>query len=304
MPAKYVGKGGGRGRHRPSASKAMIPEEHRQFVRPSSTRPASRRCPRTPSGGRRRRPGSTSTPRGRASSRSRSATTGVKHGRQRPRARRPSTCSTSATPPDRMVGGLVGAKQHAERQLALGVDVVVAQGTEAGGHCGEISTMVLVPQVVDAVRAPIPCWPPGASPTVGRWRRPWPSGPRACGPGRSGSSPPRPTCSREVQENLLGRLVPGLRPLAGDDRQAGPPAADEVGRGVGAPRRPRAAAHAPPGPPVRPGGGPLRPGPLEGLRRPPRRPDPRARSTGSAPPATSSSPWSRSGSTRPRSSPT
>ena len=38
-----------------------------------------------------------------------------------------------------------GAKQHAERQVAIGVDVIVAQGTEAGGHCGEISTMVLVP---------------------------------------------------------------------------------------------------------------------------------------------------------------
>src|SRR5207245_4483199 len=50
-----------------------------------------------------------------------------------------------------LVGALVGAKQHAERQVAIGVDVIVAQGTEAGGHCGEVSTMVLVPEVVDAV---------------------------------------------------------------------------------------------------------------------------------------------------------
>ncbi len=50
-----------------------------------------------------------------------------------------------------LVGGLVGSKQHALRQVAQGVDVIVAQGTEAGGHCGEISTMVLVPDVVDAV---------------------------------------------------------------------------------------------------------------------------------------------------------
>jgi NAD(P)H-dependent flavin oxidoreductase YrpB (nitropropane dioxygenase family) len=56
-----------------------------------------------------------------------------------------------------LVGALVGSKQHAERQLSIGVDVLVAQGTEAGGHCGDISTMVLVPQVVDAVagRAPV-----------------------------------------------------------------------------------------------------------------------------------------------------
>ena len=50
-----------------------------------------------------------------------------------------------------LVGALVGSRQHAERQVALGVDVIVAQGTEAGGHCGEVSTMVLVPEVVDAV---------------------------------------------------------------------------------------------------------------------------------------------------------
>ena len=50
-----------------------------------------------------------------------------------------------------LVGALVGAKQHAERQIALGVDVIVAQGTEAGGHCGDVSTMVLIPEVVDAV---------------------------------------------------------------------------------------------------------------------------------------------------------
>jgi len=50
-----------------------------------------------------------------------------------------------------LVGALVGSRQHAERQVEIGVDVIVAQGTEAGGHCGEISTMVLVPEVVDAV---------------------------------------------------------------------------------------------------------------------------------------------------------
>jgi NAD(P)H-dependent flavin oxidoreductase YrpB (nitropropane dioxygenase family) len=55
-----------------------------------------------------------------------------------------------------LVGALVGSRQHAERQRAQGVDVIVAQGTEAGGHCGEISTMVLVPQVVDAVGPDVP----------------------------------------------------------------------------------------------------------------------------------------------------
>ena len=49
------------------------------------------------------------------------------------------------------VAALVGSVEHAKRQVAVGVDIIVAQGTEAGGHCGEISTFVLVPAVVDAV---------------------------------------------------------------------------------------------------------------------------------------------------------
>jgi NAD(P)H-dependent flavin oxidoreductase YrpB (nitropropane dioxygenase family) len=54
-----------------------------------------------------------------------------------------------------LVGALVGTPEQALRQKAAGVDIIVAQGTEAGGHTGEISTMVLIPQVVDAV-APTP----------------------------------------------------------------------------------------------------------------------------------------------------
>lgn len=50
-----------------------------------------------------------------------------------------------------VVGALVGAVAHAERQKAAGVDFVVAQGYEAGGHCGEITTMVLVPDVIDVM---------------------------------------------------------------------------------------------------------------------------------------------------------
>lgn len=56
---------------------------------------------------------------------------------------------------DTVVAALAGTTRHAERHAAAGVDLVVAQGTEAGGHTGEIATMVLVPEVVEAV-APIP----------------------------------------------------------------------------------------------------------------------------------------------------
>jgi len=55
----------------------------------------------------------------------------------------------------RRIGALAGRAQHAERHVNAGVDVIVAQGSEAGGHTGEIGTMVLIPEIVDAV-GPIP----------------------------------------------------------------------------------------------------------------------------------------------------
>ena len=50
------------------------------------------------------------------------------------------------------IAALVGAKEHAIRQVNAGVDVLIAQGTEAGGHCGEVTTMVLIPEVVEAIK--------------------------------------------------------------------------------------------------------------------------------------------------------
>jgi len=50
-----------------------------------------------------------------------------------------------------LVAALAGSVRHARKQADGGVDIIVAQGTEAGGHCGEISTFVLTPAVVDAV---------------------------------------------------------------------------------------------------------------------------------------------------------
>lgn len=50
------------------------------------------------------------------------------------------------------VAALVGAKEHAIRQVKAGVDVLVVQGGEAGGHCGEVSTLVLVPEVLKAIK--------------------------------------------------------------------------------------------------------------------------------------------------------
>ncbi len=52
-----------------------------------------------------------------------------------------------------LVGALTGSRRHAVKHAQAGVDVLVAAGGEAGGHCGEISTMVLVPEVIQAVQA-------------------------------------------------------------------------------------------------------------------------------------------------------
>ena len=48
-----------------------------------------------------------------------------------------------------LVGALTGAREHALKHAAAGVDILVVSGTEAGGHCGEISTMVVVLSLIN-----------------------------------------------------------------------------------------------------------------------------------------------------------
>ncbi|MGI5452042.1 nitronate monooxygenase [Streptomyces sp. CA-249302] len=56
---------------------------------------------------------------------------------------------------DVLVAALAGSARHAVKHKEAGIDIVVAQGYEAGGHTGEIASMVLTPEVVDAVH-PLP----------------------------------------------------------------------------------------------------------------------------------------------------
>ena len=65
------------------------------------------------------------------------------------------------------VAALAGARTHAERHVNAGVDLIVAQGYEAGGHTGEIASMVLIPEIVDAV-TPVPVLGAGG---IGRGRQ-------------------------------------------------------------------------------------------------------------------------------------
>jgi len=56
---------------------------------------------------------------------------------------------------DMLVMVMCGRVRHAEKSVAAGADIVAAQGTEAGGHTGEIGALALIPQVVDAVNVPV-----------------------------------------------------------------------------------------------------------------------------------------------------
>jgi enoyl-[acyl-carrier protein] reductase II len=55
-----------------------------------------------------------------------------------------------------IVVSMCGKVEHAVRAVEAGCDLVVAQGTEAGGHTGQVASLPLVPQVVDAVGARVP----------------------------------------------------------------------------------------------------------------------------------------------------
>ena len=134
------------------------------------------------------------------------------------------------------MAGLVGKRVHAERQEAAGVDIIVAQGYEAGGHTGEIASMVLMPEVVDAVRRRR-CSPPAASATAARSPPRSPSARKACGAARCGSPPRRPRRTRSSRRSSSPRRR-ATRCGRGRHRQAGPPAAHGVDRRVGGPDNP------------------------------------------------------------------
>ena len=50
---------------------------------------------------------------------------------------------------------VIASVKHAQKMQELGVDAVIAEGSEAGGHIGETNTMALIPQIVDAVTIPV-----------------------------------------------------------------------------------------------------------------------------------------------------
>ena len=152
LPAKYVGADeGGLDRE---AVRQLLPAEQQQFVDEILSRYGVPPLDEDLQAGIRRRGGMNVSPRGYEPLLDVSF------------AHRPRLVASALGPPppalierahahDVVVAALAGARSHAERHKLAGVDLIVAQGTEAGGHTGEVSTMVLVPEVVDAV-APTP----------------------------------------------------------------------------------------------------------------------------------------------------
>ncbi len=150
VPAKYAGSD--EGGMKLSDLVAMIPEEHRQFVDDILTR---YEVPELPDdAGRGGLVGSSDAAPFSANRADAQIEIAL--------SRRPSLLVNALGPPPahmiervreegRKVGALAGAAQHAERHVNAGVDVIIAQGSEAGGHTGEIGTMVLIPEIVDAV---------------------------------------------------------------------------------------------------------------------------------------------------------
>jgi len=121
------------------------------------------------------------------------------------------------------VAALVGAKEHAVRQVQAGVDIIVAQGAEAGGHCGEVSTLVLVPEVVRAVNQikPVPVLAAGGIMTGGQMAACMAMGAAGAWTG----SVWLPTTESEVTQTIRDKLVAaGSRDTVRSTSRTGKPA--------------------------------------------------------------------------------
>ena len=154
MPAKYVGKGGGADASL-SNLESMIPAQHREFVEHLLEEHHVAPLPADLEAGPVKAAGLNVDEEGPGQVEVTLAHPGVKllvNALGPP----PKEVVDQAHDHGLLVGALVGSRQHAERQVMQGVDVIVAQGTEAGGHTGDVSTMVLVPEVVDAVGPDVP----------------------------------------------------------------------------------------------------------------------------------------------------
>ena len=76
---------------------------------------------------------------------------------------------------ERLIGALAGSSKHALAHKAAGLDFIVCQGTEGGGHTGDVGSLVLWPEVIDAVALPVlAAGGVGSGPSSDLRRPPWP----------------------------------------------------------------------------------------------------------------------------------
>jgi len=154
IPSKYVGAERGGLDHR--SLRAMVPDEHREWIEEVLRRYQVPPLP-PPTDGERDQRGMAGL---RVDAKSMEPLIEVSFAHKTALL-----ASALGTPPEWLVerahaagipvAALAGRIDHAVAHKEAGVDLIIAQGTEGGGHTGEIATMVLVPQVVDAV-APTP----------------------------------------------------------------------------------------------------------------------------------------------------
>jgi NAD(P)H-dependent flavin oxidoreductase YrpB (nitropropane dioxygenase family) len=164
IPGKYEGMGETDPKKLEEMLKKMIPEQHRAFARKIL---AEHHVPDLPADEERRHEllGWTEA----------TATPQVEVALQHPKVKL--IANALGTPPKdvidhihaagRLVSALCGRADQARKHKAAGVDIIIAQGTEGGGHTGEIGSMVLWPEVIDAV-APTPVLAAGG---IGRGRQ-------------------------------------------------------------------------------------------------------------------------------------
>ena len=144
------------------------------------------------------------------------------------------------------VAALVGAREHAIKQVEAGVDILVVAGGEAGGHCGEVSTLVLVPEVAEAIRpyGNTPILAAGGIVTGRQMAACMAMGADGAWTGSVWLTTTEAETSPVVKEKDALCLVAPDRALQSPNRQVLASAALRLDRRLGVGRRPRAAAHA------------------------------------------------------------
>ena len=133
------------------------------------------------------------------------------------------------------VAALIGRVEQARRDVQQGVDIIIAQGYEAGGHTGEVATMVLVPDVVDAI-APVPVLAAGGIGSGRQMAAAMALGADGVWTGSIWLTTIENDYGGVVTEKLLAATSTDTVRSRVPHRQAGPTAAHRVDRGVGGTR--------------------------------------------------------------------